>query len=88
MSKKSIIDNEHFKLVNSRFPHIGKKIEFLWGEREFDTMINKLFSDTRGDTRQGFPLEIADALLKLMMLHDTEFPYYKDIDAWGNQWER
>lgn len=81
----NIVENEQFQVVNSCFPHIGKKIEFLWGDKEFNTFLNRLINDTRDGQRQGFPKPVATALLRLSMLHDTEFPQFVDIntaDVW------
>lgn len=76
--------NDNFNLVNEKFPHIGKHITFLWGNKEFTGYMNKLFTDTRDGTRQGFPLEVASALLKLQMEHDIVYPEFANKpDKWG-----
>jgi hypothetical protein len=72
-----ITDNKNYQLVNARFPHIGKKIKFLWGYPEFVTMMLKLQQDTRGGTRKGFPGEVLFALMALEEDHDLEFPHLK-----------
>lgn len=64
---------EEFILVNSRFPHIGEKLELLWGYEEFSRYILKLLNDSRDGKREGLPTEIASALLKLMLIHDKIF---------------
>lgn len=51
------------------FPHITSKIVALWGTVELHNYFEKLFSDTRGDTRKGFPSTAARALLALTNLH-------------------
>ena len=72
----SIADNELFQVVNQFYPHIGKKIEFLWGNPEFNDLLNRLINDTRDGAREGFPKPVASALLRLSILHDAEFPQY------------
>jgi hypothetical protein len=51
------------------FPHITSKIVALWGTVELHKYLEKLFSDTRGDTREGFPSTAARALLALTNMH-------------------
>lgn len=70
-----------FILINTRFPHIGKKISFLWGDREFDKMMFGLMNDTRDGARQGFPKDVGRALLRLQMKHSTMFPT-DELDVW------
>ena len=80
----SIINNEQFLIINEAYPHIGKKIAFLWGQSEFNQMLCNLINDTRDGNRQGFPKPVASALLRLSMLHDAEFPQLvsKTSDVW------
>jgi hypothetical protein len=77
--------NENFKIVNERFPHIGKKLVGLWSSYAFSLFINELFQDTRGGTRQGFPKEISVALFRLMQDHDRLYPdvVYQAQDIWS-----
>lgn len=64
----NIENNEYYILVNTRFPHIGEKLRLLYGYPEFYSYIDKLFTDTR----QGFPKEITNALLKLYNYNQNE----------------
>lgn len=73
-------ENYDFHLIDTNFPHIGKKISFLWGHTEFNDMIVNLMDDTRDGQRSGFPIEFAGALLRLSMLHDKEFPEFVETD--------
>lgn len=80
-----LVENEELKKVNQRFPHIGRQLQSLWGCPDFSVYINQLLSDTRGGSRQGFPVEVARALFKLLQVHDREFPQHaSDIpDIWN-----
>jgi hypothetical protein len=69
-----LANDTHFNLVNQRFPHIGKKIESLWGESDCTAYLNDMLTDTRGHTRQGFPVEVASALFSLLQEHESSFP--------------
>ena len=69
-----LADNENFLLVNEQFPHIGRKLELLWGHKECADFLHSLFHDTRDGQRQGFPKPVASALFKLLVLHDELFP--------------
>jgi hypothetical protein len=77
--------NQHFKLIYERYPHIGERIKLMWGERECNVYMSELFNDTRGATRQGFPVEIASALFKLMQEHEYRFPGKRVVvhDIWN-----
>lgn len=63
-----------FKLIDQRFPHIGKQLKHLWGGPDFSAHIVYLLNDTRNGTRQGFPGDVALALFRLIQLHDHKFP--------------
>ena len=69
-----ITENENFITINKEFPHIGHKIEIMWGHPECAAYFKNLLNDTRDGTRQGFPKHIASALFKLSVLHDELFP--------------
>ncbi|HXE40048.1 MAG TPA: hypothetical protein VN639_16395, partial [Azonexus sp.] len=70
----ALAENDNFKIVDERFPHIGKKLAGLWSSHDFSVFINELFQDTRGGTRQGFPKEVSVALFRLMQDHDRLYP--------------
>lgn len=78
-----------YQTVNSKFPHIGKKLEFLWGNHECRTLLFDLINDRR-ETDQvgrrhaaGFPFDVAAALLKLISIHDEVYPQFVPK---GNIW--
>ena len=77
--------NPQFKLINERYPHISEKIKSLWGDKECNIYLNELFNDTRANTRQGFPVEIASALFKLLQEHEFRFPAKRVVvrDIWN-----
>lgn len=81
----TLAENENFRIVNERFPHIGKKLAGLWSTYAFSLFINELFRDTRGGTRQGFPKEISVALFRLMQEHDRLHPevVFEAPDIWS-----
>ena len=69
-----LADNELFKLIHERHPHIGEQIKALWGKSQCNTFMNDLFNDTRSAARKGFTEEVALALFRLMQEHEKEFP--------------
>lgn len=81
----TLADNENFRIVNERFPHIGKKLAGLWSSHDFSPFINELFRDTRGGTREGFPKDVSVALFRLMQDHDRLYPEvaYEAQDIWS-----
>jgi hypothetical protein len=77
-------NNTSFQVINSAFPHIGKKLDFLWGHKEFHTLMEDLQQEKRGVQRQGFPPTVLTALFSLASDHDREFPnlVVKVTDIW------
>ena len=66
-----MIQDAGLELVASRFPHLGKGLRLLWGHPEVVTYVDKLFLDTRGATRRGFPPDVMQALVEIRALHQT-----------------
>lgn len=67
-----------------QFPKLQKRIELEWGTLALKNFLELLLSDTRGNTRQGFPTEVAEALLLLSIRnteiledHGVEFPDFE-----------
>ena len=77
-------ENIDYLDVRRRFPHIGKMIKLHWGHASFDKMMFDLMNDTRGGTRQGFPVEIGAALLRLSSQHTRDFPHLAPTDMWSD----
>ncbi len=69
-----IRDNPDFKLINNTFPHVGKKLEFMWGYPEFNQLIHDLQHDNREGKRTGFPMDLLMALFNLALAHDKQYP--------------
>lgn len=76
--------NDDCILVSERFPHIGKPLRLLWGHPEVDGFIAKLFRDTRGGTRRGFPVEVREALSRIQAQHHR-IHTNPSGDAWSEQ---
>jgi hypothetical protein len=62
-----------FSLVQERFPKIGEKIALIWGTVGLQTYLSKTIFDERGG-RQGFPLPVVSALMRLYEFHETLLP--------------
>src|SRR5687768_3904802 len=74
---------EALSVVHGSFPRIANSISNLWGKVEFDVYMEKLLIDERGG-RAGFPLDIADALLRLSRMHAESFGFGRPDDVWIN----
>lgn len=69
-----------------RFPHL-RRIDLMWGSREGRSFLSSLLTDTRDGKRQGFPVEHAQTLMRLLMEHDRVFPQFDadNVEArWGD----
>ena len=71
-----MIDATKLAVINEKFPHIAKNISFLWGYKELNDYMNRLFTDTRGGKRQGFSFEIVTVLMELLEQHKREYPQF------------
>lgn len=80
-----LADNEHFKIVNAHFPHIGKRLIGTWGHATFYKYLEDLFADSRGGQRKGFPKEAGLAIFRLSQQHDEVFPKLaaRNLDLWS-----
>lgn len=72
-----------FSLIQERFPKIGEKITLMWGSVALQEYLNKTIFDERGG-RQGFPMPVVSALMRLHEYHGTLMPEVKAADAWGH----
>ena len=79
-----IESNPNFKVINTAFPHLGKKLKLFWGCPEFNALMDELQTDTRGGKRAGFPGPVLNALFMLAMEHELAFPQLvkKQSDQW------
>ncbi len=66
-------------------PHIARTLQSCWGTTDCQAYIHGLLRDTRGGTRQGFPLGAVDEfLLLLAVLEDQLGPYRMSPDNTGD----
>jgi hypothetical protein len=72
---------EALAVVARDFPRIATQVSKLWGRVDFDAYMEKLLIDERGG-RSGFPLAIADALLRLSRVHAECFGFGRADDVW------
>lgn len=70
-----------FSLVREQFPKIAEKITALWGSVVLQEYLNKTIFDERGG-RQGFPLPVVSALMRIFDYHGTLMPENKTGDDW------
>lgn len=63
-------------------PHIVRTLQSIWGTTDCQAYIHSLLRDTRGGTREGFPLVVIDELLLLLaILEDQLGPYRVSNDT-------
>lgn len=55
-----------------KYPKIRDRIIGLWGTEELKDYLDSILQDNRGNTRNGFPQDICDVLLRLSIMH-TKF---------------
>ncbi|MGB9094197.1 MAG: hypothetical protein WCB93_08785 [Gallionella sp.] len=55
-------------LLIEKFPHIGNRIELLWGTVDLQDYLNTLIVDERSG-RKGFPHLVAGAILRIHTEH-------------------
>lgn len=84
--EERLAKNEHFQIINRRFPHIGAKLVATWGRVAFHQYLETLFKNDRGIKRQGFSEETILAIFRLTEQHDLETPgaVPKSKDVWDN----
>lgn len=83
MEDKKDILNTNLLVIYKSFERIGKALELRWGDKEFQPYMNSLLGVGR-PSRQGFPIDVLEALINLQQLHDTIFPEYVIHDP--NNW--
>ena len=66
-------ENERFKVVDAKFPKIGKRIAELWGKPGLVAYINKVIDDSRASTVSELPAKVELALYGLRKEHDQLF---------------
>ena len=63
--------DELLKFITLRYKKVAIIIEAYWDEPDFDIAVNRLLMDSRDGHRQGFPMDITNAIFELVKLHDT-----------------
>lgn len=77
---------EAYLLVCKRHPHIGPRIDWFWGHREFPEFIHRLLLDSRDGKRDGFDWDVMRAFNVLQRTHDETFPEH--ATKWRDIWEK
>ena len=72
-----------YSLVQTQFPKIGEKITLMWGSVLLQQYLSKTIFDERGG-RQGFPMPVVSALMRIYEHHATLIPETKEDDNWGH----
>ena len=82
----SLAKNRHLALIERKYPHIAKAIAVRWGTPDVKPYIYSLFTDTRDGKRQGFPVDIYDALLYIheRYNHTREKVIQEAKDLWAD----
>lgn len=82
--------NLHYAQVMNKFPRIGKILSLYWGQPEFGPYMDDLINNSRDGKRNGFPFDVAMALLELQQLHDKQFPQLipKLRDPWSSDYTK
>jgi hypothetical protein len=70
-------------LIHQQFPKIGEKISVMWGSSGLQEYLSNTIFDERGG-RQGFPMPVVSALMRLHEYHSTLIPVVKSVDAWDH----
>lgn len=81
----NIKDNADFKVVQAAFPRVAEKLEFMWGDKGFNQVMDELQQGDREGHRAGFPPDVLMALFGLASAHDSAFPKFarKEKDPWN-----
>jgi len=75
------VDKEEIlNFISLKYPKISNLIDAAWNEPDFDSLVNNLLMDSRGGTRQGFPMEITNAIFDLIKLHNRRI----GVTGWKN----
>jgi hypothetical protein len=72
-----------FDLIQEKFPKIAEKLSLMWGSAVLQDYLSKTIFDERGG-RQGFPMPVVSALMRLHEYHDTLIPKVVSTDTWAN----
>ena len=84
-----LANSEEFAKVSQRFPHIGDRLLSRWGTHEYLIYLEGLLRNDSGKKREGFPLEMYSALMKLSSLHAGLYPELisNPLDKWWSAFD-
>lgn len=71
--------------LRDRLPRIADRIQAVWGYPECDQYLNRLIIDDRGN-RQGFPADVLTLLLRLSVMHASQFSILAEQRYAGDRW--
>lgn len=81
--QRPVIEEEPpFITVERHYPRIAAAIHLMWGNAELEDYLDKLIVTDRGG-REGFPVEVHKALLKLYNQHASLFNFRRPADVWA-----
>jgi hypothetical protein len=69
-----ITKHPDYTLVSTTFPMFGANIKRLWGSKDFKPYMKELTDAAQSGAKQGFPLDVLKALLRLEQLHGNLHP--------------
>ena len=58
-----------YQIVEAEYPHIAKALKLLRGYPETAQYVEKILSETRNGSRQGFSPKVGDALINIQVAH-------------------
>jgi hypothetical protein len=68
-------------VIAQNFPRIAQQIQALWGKSALDDYFARLVIDERGG-REGFPLDVLQAILEVARLHRSRFQFDGPMSPW------
>jgi len=80
-SKQTILANLY--CIEDNFKRISDSIVLTWGYQECKEYMQNLLMDSRDGERKGFPADVAFSLMKLIEIHQEEFPEEESKDVWS-----
>ena len=66
---------EVFDRINSKYPHVAKRLQMFWGVPGFYQQLSAILLDTRDGERRGFPQDDLVMFFELSTIHDRDFPH-------------
>ncbi len=72
-----------YSAIQEQYPSISAKIAQMWGSVTLQDYLNKIIIDDRGG-RQGFPVSILSALMRLYEYHGSLVPDTRTGGTWDH----